>query len=52
MHWNRLSSDVLNSPSLELFKKRVVVVLGYLGSGHRRDGLAVGLDLRGSFQSR
>ena len=52
MHWNRLSSDVLNSPSLELFKKRVAVVLGDLGSGNGGDGLAIALDLRGSFQSR
>lgn len=52
MHWNRLSSKVLNSASLELFKERVAVVLGDLVSGNGGDGLADGLYLRGSFQSR
>ena len=41
----------MESPSLEVFKKRVGVALRAVVSGHGGDGLAVGLDvLSGLFQ--
>ena len=50
-HWKRLSSGVVELPSLEVFKNRVDVVLKDRFSGHVGSGLVVGLDdLSGLFQ--
>ena len=50
--WHRLPREVVESPSLEVFKNRVDVALRNVVSGHSRSGLVVGLDdLRGLFQS-
>lgn len=43
MHWNGLPWEMVESPSLEVFRKRVVVALRIMG-GHGGDGLTVGLD--------
>ena len=49
--WHRLPREMVQSPSLEVFKCRVDVALRDVVSGHGGGGLMVGLgDLRGLFQ--
>ena len=49
--WHRLPREMVDSPSLEVFKSRVDVALRDVGSGRGGGGLMVGLgDLRGLCQ--
>ena len=51
MHWHRLLREVVESPSLEVFKKWGNVAWRDMVSGRGGDGLMVGLhDLCGLFQ--
>ena len=51
MHWHRLLREVVESPSLEIFKNPVDMARRDVVSGHGRDRLIVGLgDLRGLSQ--
>ena len=43
-HWNRLPTEVIKFPSLEVFKNCMDVVLMGMVSGHGRNELMVGLD--------
>ena len=47
--WHRLPREVVQSPSLGVFKNRMDVALRAVVSGRGGGGLAVG-DLRGLFQ--
>ena len=44
MHWNRLPTDVVESPSLKVYKKHGDMAVRDMVSGHDGDGLMVGLD--------
>ena len=43
VQWHRLPMEVVESPSLEVFKNCVAVALRDVVSGHGGDGLVVGL---------
>jgi len=49
--WKRLHREVVETPSLEVFRIRRDLALRGHGCGHGEDGLVVGLcDIRGLFQ--
>ena len=49
--WHRLPREVVESPSLELFKKHVDVTLRDVVSGHSEDGIVIGLIVLRDFSS-
>ena len=49
--WHRLPREVVESPSLELFKKHVDVALRDVVSGHSEDGIVIGLVVLRDFSS-
>ena len=49
-YWNSLHSEVVESQSLEVFRKPVDMKLRYMVSEHSGDRLVFGLDDLGLFQ--
>jgi len=44
VHWHRLPKEVMESLSLQVFKKRGAVALRDVVGGHGQGGLMIGLD--------